>query len=292
MPSPTTDLRAGVIGLGQIGGGVARALARSGFDVVVYDVYEPALAALDGVATRAASPAALGELTDVVLLAVVNDAQVEEVLSGPDGILGAEHPPRVVAILSTVNVSTIMDSAEAGRARGVDVIDCGVTGGMQALEQNSIITVVGGSEEVVEYARPVIEGFSKPMMHMGELGAGMRTKIARNAVQWAEWLVTWEAARLAVASGIDVRKFVEVIRESRNWAMDDLALIVEGVGLPVSVPRSEQNSDARLTHRLALGHKDLGAAIQLGEDLGIPVRSPVIADELLDQIFGAVESVA
>jgi 3-hydroxyisobutyrate dehydrogenase-like beta-hydroxyacid dehydrogenase len=287
MPAPATSLRPGVIGLGQIGGGVAQALHRSGFAPVVYDVFETAMDALALVATSAASSAEVGELADVVLVAVVDDAQVEDAISGPTGILTAANPPRVVAILSTVSLSTILASAEAGRARGVEVIDCGVTGGMGALAANSIITLVGGSEEVVELARPVIEGFSKPMMHVGPLGAGMRAKIARNAVQWTEWLVTWEAARLAEAGGIDPETFVQIIRESRAWALDDLALIAEGIGLETSLPRSEHNSDARLTHRLALGHKDLRAALELGDDLGVPLRSPAIADELLDRIFGA-----
>jgi 3-hydroxyisobutyrate dehydrogenase-like beta-hydroxyacid dehydrogenase len=285
--TPQTSLRPGVIGLGQIGGGVVQALHRSGFDPVIYDVHVKAMSALEDVATPASSAAEVGELADVVLLAVVNDAQVEDVLSGPNGLLSASNPPRVVAILSTVNVSTIMASAEAGKARGVDVIDCGVTGSMRALAANSIITLIGGSEDVVEFARPVIEGFSKPMMHVGPLGAGMRAKIARNAVQWTEWLVTWEAARLAEAGGIDPETFVQIIRESRAWALDDLALIVEGVGLETSLPRSEHNSDERLTHRLGLGHKDLRAALDLGDELGVPLRSPAIAEELLDRIFGA-----
>jgi 3-hydroxyisobutyrate dehydrogenase-like beta-hydroxyacid dehydrogenase len=290
--TPPTTLRPGVIGLGQIGGGVAQALHRSGFDPVVYDVFDEAISALDGVSTRAASSAEVGELADVVLLAVVNDAQVDEALSGPDGILSAEHPPRVVAILSTVNVSTIMRSAEAGRARGVDVIDCGVTGSMQALASNSIITLIGGSDETVAFARPVIEGFSKPVMHVGPLGAGMRAKIARNAVQWTEWLVTWEAARLAEAGGIDPETFVEILRESRKWAMDDLSLIVEGIGLDADLPRSEKNTDARLAHRLALGHKDVRAALDLGDELGVRMRGAELTDELLDHVFGAAEPAA
>src|ERR1700709_1364835 len=135
---------------------------------------------------------------------------------------------------------------------------------MRALAANSIITLIGGRDEVVEYARPVIEGFSKPRMHVGRLGAGMRAKIARNAVQWTEWLVTWEAARLAEAGGIDPETFVEILRESRKGAMDDPSLIVEGIGLDADLPRSEKNTDARLAHRLALGHKDVRAALDLG----------------------------
>jgi 3-hydroxyisobutyrate dehydrogenase-like beta-hydroxyacid dehydrogenase len=290
MASTERSPRAGVIGLGQIGGGVARALQRSGFDVVAYDVFENALTALDGIVTPASSPAEVGELTDVVLLAVVDDAQVEDVLSGANGILSAKSPPRVVAILSTVNVSTIIAAAETGREHGVAVIDCGVTGGIRALEHNSIVALVGGDDDTVEFARPVIEGFSKPMMHMGPLGAGMRTKVARNAMHWTEWLVAWECAALAEAAGIDVERFVEVVRESRKWSLDDLALIVEGIGLPVALPRSPHNSDEMLTHRVALGHKDLGAALDLATELGVPLRSAALAAELLDDVFGVVEA--
>src|ERR1700709_2971383 len=99
---------------------------------------------------------------------------------------------------------------------------------MRALAANSIITLIGGRDEVVEYARPVIEGFSKPVMHVGPLGAGMRAKIARNAVQWTEWLVTWEAARLAEAGGIDPETFVQIPPASRPPAPDDPPTLAGG----------------------------------------------------------------
>jgi 3-hydroxyisobutyrate dehydrogenase-like beta-hydroxyacid dehydrogenase len=287
-----TQLRPGVIGLGQIGGGVSRALHRSGFDVIAYDVVDQALSALGEAVTPATSPAAVAELADVVLLAVVDDTQVRDVLSGEDGVLAAKSPPRVVAILSTVSVGTILDAAVAGAAHRVAVIDCGVTGGVRSLEHNAIVTLIGGPDEIVEYARPVFEGFSKPVMHMGPLGAGMRTKIARNAIQWTEWLVAWEAGRLAHAAGIDIERFVEVVRASNEYSLDDVALIESGIGLPISLPRTEMMSQARMEHRIDLGHKDLRAALELGDELGIELRSPALADELLDRVCGGVEAPA
>jgi 3-hydroxyisobutyrate dehydrogenase len=282
----TARSRAGVIGLGQIGGGVARALVRAGFEPTVHDVREEAAALVAG-AVVAGSAAEVAARSDVVLLAVVDEDQVREALTGENGVFSAEEPPAVVAVLSTISVAAILALAEEGGAYGVAVIDCGVTGGVTALEHSAIVALVGGAADVVELARPVLEGFASPVMHMGPLGAGMQAKIARNVIQWTEWLVAWEAAVLARAAGIDVQQLVAAVRASKQFSLDDLALIEQGVGLDADGPRTEALSQERMEHRVVLGHKDLRAALALAAELGVQLRSPLVADELLDEICGA-----
>src|SRR5579872_2308592 len=196
---------AGIIGLGDIGKGVADSLVRAGIDLVVCDVRPEAVADYAHAAEVAASPAALGAKADVVLVAVVNDAQVRAVVDGPEGALAA-MTGGVVIILATVAPATVEAVAEAAAARGVDVLDCAVSGGPEASVAGSLVAMVGGDESAIERVRPVLDAFSGVVVHMGPLGAGLKAKLARNRVQYGSWLAAYEAQVLAEAAGIDLSK--------------------------------------------------------------------------------------
>lgn len=132
--SATTDPvriapRAGVIGLGMIGGGVAVSLARSGRIPVVYDIRPDAADDLLGVPPVAASPVDVARDSDVVLVAVVDAAQARTVLCADDGVLAGAHPGLVVVLLSTVAVPVVHELARECSAKGVELLDCGVTRG-------------------------------------------------------------------------------------------------------------------------------------------------------------------
>jgi 3-hydroxyisobutyrate dehydrogenase len=120
-------LRAGVIGLGAIGGGVAISLARKKRPLAVYDVRAEAAATLEGVPTVERSPAAVSATADVVMIAVVNAGQVRATLEGPDGLLAGVHPGLVLVLLSTVSLNDLRDLAAIANAAGVPLLDCGVT---------------------------------------------------------------------------------------------------------------------------------------------------------------------
>ena len=125
----------GVIGLGDIGRGVADAFVRAGLDLGVCDLKAEATAPFESIARVAATPASLGSMSDVVVVAVVDDRQVIAVLDGAEGALAGMaggSGGSAVVILSTVAPSTVGAVAEKAAARGIDVVDCGVSGGPAA----------------------------------------------------------------------------------------------------------------------------------------------------------------
>ncbi|MFB7657474.1 MULTISPECIES: NAD(P)-binding domain-containing protein [unclassified Streptomyces] len=203
-------LRAGVIGLGMIGGGVAVSLARSGRVPMVYDVRPDAAADLAGVPDPLGSPAEVALVCDVVMVAVVNADQAREVIGGEDGLLRAARPGLTVVLLATVALPVVHELAALCAEHGVGFLDCGVTPGDKAAE-NGMVAILGGEQQTVDGALPVLEHWAKKVVHCGPSGAGMATKIARNVVTYGSWRTVAEAAALARATGVDAARLAEVI---------------------------------------------------------------------------------
>jgi 3-hydroxyisobutyrate dehydrogenase len=258
-----------VIGLGRIGGGAARSLLRAGHTVSGFDVSEAAGAALGDRVRIADSPRGASEGVDVALVAVYDEAQVREVLAGDQGVLSAEPVPRAVVILSTVPAETIVWAAEEARRAGAGLLDCGVTGGGNAIEQGSIVALVGGEPELVEVARPAIEAFSEPMLHMGPLGSGMAAKLARNMIVFGCWYVVAEAAQLAHGAGVGIDKLIEASEAADRWSGGPMALVSRHGIRP---DRLDADPEALLDVRRGFAgyaEKDLGAALALARELDL-----------------------
>ncbi|MFJ3708294.1 NAD(P)-binding domain-containing protein [Streptomyces sp. NPDC090053] len=203
-------LRAGVVGLGMIGGGVAVSMARRGRTPLVHDIRPDASADLAGVPDPLASPAEVARGSDVVMVAVVDAGQAREVIGGEDGLLAGAHPGLTVVLLATVALPVVHELAALCAAGGVGFLDCGVTPGDRAAE-NGMVAIVGGDRATVDAALPVLDDWARKVVHCGPLGAGMATKIARNVVTYGSWRAVAEAAALAGAAGVDPARLAEVI---------------------------------------------------------------------------------
>ncbi|MBU9766623.1 NAD(P)-dependent oxidoreductase [Mycobacterium sp. TNTM28] len=166
---------AGVVGLGMFGGGVAVSLESRGRIPVVHDVRTEAAEEL-GLALAVPTPAEVAEVSDVVLIAVVDAAQVREVLHGDDGVLAGSRPGLIVVLLSTVSVPEVRAFAQECRSYGVELLDCAVALGDQAAH-DGMVAMVGGDDDTVARAMPVLADFADKVVHCGPLGAGLSTEI-------------------------------------------------------------------------------------------------------------------
>jgi 3-hydroxyisobutyrate dehydrogenase-like beta-hydroxyacid dehydrogenase len=266
MNKSTETPRAGVVGLGMIGGGVAVSLARRGRIPAVHDIRPDAVKNLAGVPEQLPSAAEVARASDVVLVAVVDADQARTVLAGENGLLAGARPGLIVALLSTVAVPVVHELAESCARFGVDLLDCGVTPGDKAAE-NGMVAIVGGKTEVVERAMPVLRGFAKKVVHCGPLGTGMATKIARNVITYGCWTVVDEAAALARSAGVDPETLITVVEGADphgatlfSWLREQIA---DNARIRALVPQVSTLLD-----------KDLSAAQDLAAHFGIPV--PVI----------------
>ncbi|HXQ43725.1 MAG TPA: NAD(P)-dependent oxidoreductase [Acidimicrobiales bacterium] len=275
----------GVIGLGDIGRGVADAVLRAGLNLVVCDLRPEATAPFEPKAHVAGTPVLLGARADVVVVSVVDDRQVLGVLDGDDGALAGAEPGSVVVVLSTVAPATVEAAARSASRRDVDVVDCGVSGGPQASADGTLVAMVGGEAEVIERVRPVLDTFTSLVVHMGPLGAGLKAKLARNLVQYGSWLAAYEAQVLAEAAGIELAKLAEVIRESDKLIGGASRLMFRDTVAPMPPDTHPGIVDA-MAAGAALAHKDLQAAIELGRSLGLELPLARMTDDRCDAVFG------
>ncbi len=256
--------KVGVIGLGTIGSGVAICLARAGMLAAVYDVRANAADGLKGVPPLAGSPAEVARVCDTVVIAVVNVAQVIDVLSGPEGVLAAARPGLNVVLVSTVALNDLARIRALTDAAGVGLADCGVTGGRYAREKG-LIALVGADDALFAAVKPVLEAFTKAVVHMGGPSAGMAGKIARNVIFFGCLRAGYEGAALARAAGVDIAKLAHVVENSE-----------EGTGGPMMLmgrpdPSTDPKEAARREYIRNLMNKDLEAALELGKALGVPL---------------------
>ncbi len=161
------------------------------------------LAAFGGRAKVATSPAELGQLSDVVGICVTDDDAVREVVLGPTGVLAGMKPGSVLAIHSTIGTATCAEMDEAAGGHDVTVIDAPVSGGGAAAAAGSLTVYVGGPREGVDRARPVLDTYGDPVLHMGELGSGLRTKLINNVLNAAQFGLAHDAMVVGEALGLD-----------------------------------------------------------------------------------------
>ena len=209
--APGPQRPTGVVGLGNVGMGVVRALAAARREIVAFDSDARRISQLGTLAVPAASNAALAHAAGVVLVVVFDDAQLRHVFTASDGILAAADPPDVVAILSTVSADTIRWASAQAAARRFEVIDCGLAVG-RGFEQGGVVATLGGSEAACALAAPTLAAFAAPLLHVGPLGSGMQAKLMLNMLQYDLALIGFETGALLRAAGIDAGVFAESLR--------------------------------------------------------------------------------
>lgn len=215
----------GVIGVGNMGLGMALRLRDLGWPVVVHDVLpeREALAAAGGAAV-AASPAALAVRCDTVLVAVVDAAQTREVLQGPRGLLKAARPPRQVLLCPTIAPSDVQAAATALAAAGVGCIDAPMSGGPARARDGSMSLMVACPARVFEAERRLLSALSARLFHVGERpGDGARTKLVNNLLAAVNLAGAAEALALAQRLGLDGARTLQVIEQSsgQSWIGSD-----------------------------------------------------------------------
>jgi 3-hydroxyisobutyrate dehydrogenase-like beta-hydroxyacid dehydrogenase len=275
----------GVIGLGEIGRGLMQALERTDFELVVCDVRPEAAERFEDRATVCADPQSLGSLADVVLVAVVNDNPVIDVLEGPTGALQSLRDGSVVVVISTISASALRRVGATAAGSHIGLLDCGVSGGPAAAAEGQWVSMVGGSDEHFDTARPVLDVFSSLVVRMGPLGAGMRAKLARQVVQFGSWLAAYEAQKIAEAADVDLSKFAQVIRESDAKIGGATALMFRATVAPFA-PDDDSGLVAAMSNAALLARKDLGAARELATELEVDVPLVRLTEDQIDRVFG------
>jgi 3-hydroxyisobutyrate dehydrogenase-like beta-hydroxyacid dehydrogenase len=161
------------IGLGRMGKPIAVNILRAGFPLTVYDSRREPVGELTALGARAAgSPKEVAETSDIVAVTVVDDAQVEVVLSGAAGVLEGARSGTIIAIHSTISPETAQRLAAVAKEKGEHVLDAPISGGEAGARHKSLCYMVGGEQVLIERCREVFVSSASDIFRMGEIGSG------------------------------------------------------------------------------------------------------------------------
>jgi 3-hydroxyisobutyrate dehydrogenase len=257
-------MRVGFIGLGSQGAPMAGRIIESGFPTSLWARRPASLAPFaDTAATVAGSPAELASASDLVCLCVTGDADVEEVTVGANGVLAGLTPGGVIAVHSTVHPKTCHALSKKAGARGISVIDAPVSGGAPAVAQRRLLVMVGGDSDVVERCRPVFESYADPIVHLGDLGSGLTTKLLNNLLFTANLGTAATTLALGEALGVLPDRLTEVIsRGSGNsFALNALGGDTGGLDRLAGLAGALLQKDVRLVADLTGAATVSGGAV-------------------------------
>ena len=261
----------GFIGLGAMGGRMTKRLLDAGHAVVGYN--RTAAKAQPLVATGmtlAASPRQVAEAAEVVFSMVTNTEALDAIAHGPDGVLAGLRRGSVWAEMSTVSPAATRRLAEEVRARGAALLDAPVSGSVATLEQGQLSFMVGGDPAALERVRPYLLAIGPTITHLGGNGLAVSMKIATNLGLAVQMLAFSEAVLLAEKSGIARERAVETLLKS---VIASPMVKYRGpfvLGMP-----------AEAWFDVGMMQKDLGLALELGRERGMPLPMTALTQEFL-----------
>ena len=215
--------RIGFIGLGNMGGHMARnlAAAEAGYTLTVFDVAPALMETVPG-AQPAASIAELAAAQDVIISMLPAGAHVREVYLGAQGVLASVAAGTLLIDCSTIDPDSARAVAGAAAERGLKMIDAPVSGGTAGAEAGTLTFIVGGAADALDSARPYLDIMGANVYHAGESGAGQIAKICNNMLLAIHMAGTAEALALGVENGLDPAVLSEIMKQSSggNWSLN------------------------------------------------------------------------
>jgi 3-hydroxyisobutyrate dehydrogenase-like beta-hydroxyacid dehydrogenase len=257
-------LAVGLVGLGNAGGSLARALAPQ-CQLFGYDIDPARRAAVAGLGvTLTSSVTCVAENAVVAILSLPKPAISHAVV---DELLAIVDPPELIVETSTVTPKTAVALADKCAAKGVAFVDAAIAGGVQSMAAGRCTFLVGGDDAAMAKARPVLDLIAETIHHLGPVGAGSGAKVVNNAVMHAEMVVLIEAAAMAKKLGIALPKLVEILGRP------------DGIMRPLEHRVAERmaNGDYAGGMSVANARKDSMLALETAQDAGVPLYATLAA---------------
>ncbi|MDA5194079.1 3-hydroxyisobutyrate dehydrogenase [Govanella unica] len=255
----------GFIGLGNMGGPMARNLVAKGHEVKVFDLVEANVALLIAAgATRAASAGDAARDVDVVVTMLPAGKHVRAVYGDAGGVIESARAGTLFIDSSTIDVDSARAVAEAAEARGFAMVDAPVSGGVAAAEAGTLTFMVGGPDAAFTRAQPILEGMGKAIIHAGGAGTGQAAKICNNMILGITMIATCEAFVLAEKLGLDHQKLFDISSKAsgQTWSLTSYCPV------PGPVPTSPANRDYKPGFAAAMMLKDLKLAQEAAQAAG------------------------
>jgi 3-hydroxyisobutyrate dehydrogenase len=267
----------GFIGLGLMGRPMAANLLKAGYDLALWNrTASRADALVAQGAKRAATPRDVAAASEVVFTIVSDPPALESVLWGEAGVFAGLRRGSVLVDSSTVSPALARRAASVAALHGAEFLDAPVTGGTWGAEKGELVFMVGGEAETLKRVEPVLGVMGKRWFHLGPHGAGQTVKLAMNLIMALQLEAFAEALALVLRGGVAGEHLLEVLQSSmgRSGLIDIKApMMLQGNYTP-SFP-------------LRLMHKDLSLALDLANQLGMPLPATAAARETYSAVKGA-----
>jgi 3-hydroxyisobutyrate dehydrogenase-like beta-hydroxyacid dehydrogenase len=266
----------GYVGLGVMGGGIARRLLDAGHSVTGWNrTREKAQPLLDAGMEWADTPREVAERSEITFTMVTNTAAVKAVTDGPHGILAGLAPGKVYVDMSTASPGNSRALAARVSELHAHMLDAPVSGSVITLEQGKLSVMVGGDAEIFERVRPVLEAIGPKVFHVGPNGSAVTVKIASNLQLAVQMLAFSEGVLIAEKSGVPREKAVEVL----------LGTVIASPMVTYRGPFVlEQPEEAWFDVNMM--QKDMNLALELGRELDVPLPTTAVTNELLTAARG------
>jgi 3-hydroxyisobutyrate dehydrogenase len=262
--------RVAFVGLGRMGCHMCRHVSEAGFEVRAFDVVDEAVVRAAQFGARPASSLAdCVDGADMLITSLPGPRQVDAVLGEA---LGALAPGSLAIEMSTSSLDVGRRALAVALARGVELIDAPVAGQTIGAEAGTLAIYVGGSFDGFERARPVLEAMGDPkrIFHMGPSGSGYTVKLLLNLMWFAHAVATAEALTVGVKAGVTLDKLHEALVDSP----------ANSVFLERDVRMVLDDGDYDEGFHMSLVTKDLGLAVDLARDVGVPVELAALVEQV------------
>ncbi len=263
------------IGLGTMGAHMARNILKAGFDLTVHNrTRERELPLEEAGAKRAATPAEAAAAAEIIIVCLSDTPDVENVLLGKDGVIEGAQPGSLVVDMSTISPVATKAIAAKLAAKGVKMLDAPVSGGSEGAEKATLAIMIGGEEDQVARAMPVLEAMGKTITHVGPTGGGQLTKVINQIVISAVYMGVAEGVVLGLKAGLDVEKVVEAIAggAAGSWVLTNRA-------------QNMIDNTYPLGFRMSLHHKDLNIALETAKSFGVEIPLAQLAEKAASDLL-------
>jgi len=258
----------GIIGMGHMGSHMAPRLIHAGYHLTVYDRTREKAQAIAG-ATVAETPEEAAANSDVVIPIVSNDAALEEVMLGPNGVLAGTHAGSVIIDMSTVSPHTSRHLFQAAREKGVAMIDAAVSGSVPQVEQGSLVIFVGGDQQTYEQCKPILDVLGENSFYMGASGMGSTMKLVVNTLLGLGMQALAEAIALGEKAGLEKGLLLDVLGQT--------TVLTPGQKSKLENVKREQYPT---NFALSLMHKDFRLVLSQAYDLSVSMPATAAAQQM------------
>lgn len=272
-----TKVQAGVIGLGNMGRGVAKNLLEAGYQTGVWDVSEDALARFrDRENAHIMSPGDMAADGATLFYVVPATPEIESTLDGDDGVLAKTAAGAVIFDLTTSFPDDTRRVAARAADAGITYLDAAMSGGATGADTGNLTLMIGGDKATFEKSQPMLEAIAKSIYFLGDSGAGHAMKLIHNMVVHTIFLTNCEAGRMAEGAGISLADMVEVFNHSnaRSYSSE--------FRFPKHILSEKWDARSRVYNL----NKDLGMAVRFAESMDIDAR---YAKETLNFLGHAID---